>query len=275
MITYEYDLDVTPGGVPVCVNLSQYDENYELIFNLFSSKGTLKIEDGTTARIRGTKKDGAGYSADVVIAETSIVVSGNKQMTAIAGKHPYEIKLESEGKELNTANFWVYVERAPLDKDTVKSESVIKELENAEEVADEIIKNAEKTKTDIEKLVKTTEDFKDQAGRSEAAAAGSADEAKKSEGKAQDYAALAESFARGGTGIREGEETDNGKAYAEKAKAEYERAKTEADRANIYADFVTPELLLQNNRLYMRRGGTINLIVGNNRMYVKIVQGGE
>lgn len=275
MITYEYDLDVTPGGAPVYVNLSQYDEDYELIFNLFSRRGTLEIKEGTTARIRGTKKDGAGYSADADIEETSIIVSGNKQMTAIAGKHLYEIKLESGGKELNTANFWVYVERSPLDKDTVKSQSVIKELENAEEIADEIIKNAEKTKIDIEKMVKTTENFADQAGRSKEAAAGSAGEAGKSEGKAQDYAEMAESFARGGTGTREGEETDNSKAYAEKAKKEYERAKTEADRANIYADFVTPELILKDNRLYMRRGGTIDLMVGNNRMYVKIVQGGK
>ena len=58
MVTYEYDLDVTPGGVPVQVNLSQYDQDYELRFKLYSRNGTLDIRTGTAVGIRGTKRTG-------------------------------------------------------------------------------------------------------------------------------------------------------------------------------------------------------------------------
>jgi len=46
-------------------------------------------------------------------------------------------------------------------------------------------------------------------------------------------AKLSESFARGGTGVRTGENTDNGQYY-------YQQAKIEADKAAIYAEIVIP-----------------------------------
>ena len=40
MITYTYDLDVTPGGVPLSVHASQYDgDSRTFVFRLFSSAG--------------------------------------------------------------------------------------------------------------------------------------------------------------------------------------------------------------------------------------------
>lgn len=116
MITYEYELDVTPGGAPVCVNLSQYDQDYVLKFCLYSRQGDLDIKQGTTAEICGTKKDGKGYSVDASIDENVVTVSGDNQMTAIAGRQFFELKLKLNGKELNTANFIICVERAALDK---------------------------------------------------------------------------------------------------------------------------------------------------------------
>lgn len=78
-----------------------------------------------------------------------------------------------------------------------------------------------------------------------------ADISSTSEAKAiQDYVTLAESWARGETGFREGEDTDNSKYYAEqsagrladatveadRAEAEANRSKSEADRAESEAD---------------------------------------
>ena len=63
MVTISKNLDMTPGGVPTIINVSQYDDDFTIIFTLISSDNTLSIESGTTAEIRGTKVTGTGYSA--------------------------------------------------------------------------------------------------------------------------------------------------------------------------------------------------------------------
>lgn len=49
---------------------------------------------------------------------------------------------------------------------------------------------------------------------------------------AEDSAVLSESWARGGTGIRPGENADSSKYWSDQSKTEADRAKTEADRAS-------------------------------------------
>lgn len=56
MITYEFDLDMVPGGRRTEVWLNQYDEDFELKINLIVRQGTFTVETGTTAAIRGTNR---------------------------------------------------------------------------------------------------------------------------------------------------------------------------------------------------------------------------
>lgn len=137
MITQTFDLDVIPGAVPVTVHLKQYQSEGFLIFHLFSRHGVLDI--GLTSVdciIRGTKKDGNGYSKYGSI--THIESDGNgctvkfeidEQITAIAGMNPFEIVLtDSDGRTV-TATFFLDVQRAALDSDTISSESAIHEIQ--------------------------------------------------------------------------------------------------------------------------------------------------
>ena len=139
MISKEYTLDMTPGGMPVIVHMSQYDSDFQLIFHLYSRNGTLTIEDGTTAAIRGTKTDNHGYSVDATLSGQDVIVAGDQQMTAAAGPNIFELTLYKDGKELNTANFIIRVERAALDKDTPASGSVLRELIDILDQTNEII----------------------------------------------------------------------------------------------------------------------------------------
>lgn len=270
MITYEYELDVTPGGAPVCVNLNQYDQDYLLKFYLYSRQGVLDIKQGTTAEICGTKKDGKGYSVAVSIDENVVTVSGDNQMTAMAGRQFFELKLKLNGKELNTANFVICVERAALDKDTVKSESVIKELDNAAELADKIIKNAKETEDNIKKVAENVSKDAAAAALKAENAAASASQAEQSAEVANDYSKESESHSHGGTGTRPGEDTDNSLYYSQQSKLEYERAKKEADRAEAFSNFVTPDFLILNNQVYIKIGGTVDFILLNNQIYYKM-----
>lgn len=62
-----------------------------------------------------------------------------------------------------------------------------------------------------------------------------ADLAEKHKADAENYAKLSESWARGGTGIREGEDSDSSLYWSQQSKIEADRAKSEADRASAIA----------------------------------------
>lgn len=76
-------------------------------------------------------------------------------------------------------------------------------------------------------------------------------------------ATLAESWAVGGTGERQGEDGNNSKFHAEKSKESAERATQEADRAAQYASIVAPGFLvdLGSMELYMKVGVGVDFVV--------------
>lgn len=128
MLTIERSLNIYAAGIPQIISLSQYDDDFRLVFSLYTSEGEFTIPSGTTAEVMGTKVDGNGYSASASISGSTVTVTGNKQMTACAGRNVYEIVLTQSGKRLATVNFILKVERAALDADTIQSETVLKEL---------------------------------------------------------------------------------------------------------------------------------------------------
>lgn len=147
MITHRNSLDICPGGVPLFIRLSQYDSSFTLIFDLFSHKGTFTVESGTTARFRELKPDGNAISIDATISGTTVTLAPSQanaqQMTAIAGNCKCELSLFKGDKELNTANFTLLIEKAVIDKDTPYSDSVIRELIDVTDKADEILEAAQ------------------------------------------------------------------------------------------------------------------------------------
>ena len=156
MITTQIELDVSPGGIAPVIHVSQYDTGSRTLqFNLIATAGDLILPTGTKAEIRGTKPDGNGFSYDALINGKTVTADVTEQMTAAAGKAVCEIVLytgmparedaeaSSDFTQLCTANFILYVERAALDKDTVKSGSEIKQLITVIDRTDELLAAAE------------------------------------------------------------------------------------------------------------------------------------
>lgn len=54
------------------------------------------------------------------------------------------------------------------------------------------------------------------------------------------------------------------------AHQEYLDAKAQADRAQAYADFIEPDFIIANNRLYIKDDAVGEFIVENNRLYMKL-----
>jgi len=177
-ITLYAKLDMTPGAVPTVVHRSQYDSDFTLVFSLYTRTGDFVIVSGTTARMRGTKTTGTGYSVPVTldISAKTVTVTGDQQMTAAAGSNIFEIVLYQGDLEICSSNFILQVERAAMDADTITDETVVPELEHLEEYTQQAAEQA-----------------------------------------AQSASVYAESWAVGGTGTREGEDTNNAKYWSEQA----------------------------------------------------------
>jgi hypothetical protein len=135
MITINSQLDMTPGAIPAVIHRSQYDSDFSIVFTLFARTGNFTIASGTTAKIRGTKKSGTGYSADATldVSAKTVTVTGDQQMTVTSGQNIFEIVLMSGTKELCSANFILNVERAALDMDTITDDTVARELDNLDQ----------------------------------------------------------------------------------------------------------------------------------------------
>lgn len=139
MYTITDHLDITPGGYPTRINLSQYDNAFTIVLNLFSSVGEFAIGSGATAALVGTKADGNGYSTVASISDKSVTIAGDKQLTAVPGENIFEIVIYDDDKEIRTSNFIIDVERAALDKDTIVSQSKIRELINVIDKTDDLL----------------------------------------------------------------------------------------------------------------------------------------
>lgn len=139
MISYTYNLDLTPGGALLFVPLKQYEDSAQIEFKLFTRIGNFSLPNDTKVYVRGTKEDGNGFSYDEVsgkvklnVKKDAVILSIDKQMTAIKGKVFCEFVFKNaNGKELITASFALKVYRSALDEDTILSESVIKEIKDA------------------------------------------------------------------------------------------------------------------------------------------------
>lgn len=187
MLTLTNRIDMRPGAVPLVIHLGQYDSNFSLVFELYSSAGNFTVESGTTAMIRGTKTDGNAYDADATIdvSAKTVTVAGSEQMTAAKGRNVYELVLTKSGKVLSTANFILDVERAAMDADTIASESVLKELnaiiagaETATEAADRAEDAADSVSSASAQIATNTADIADLKADFEQFVPGLSDEAK-------------------------------------------------------------------------------------------------
>ncbi|MBR3237421.1 MAG: hypothetical protein IKF99_03190 [Oscillospiraceae bacterium] len=167
MIQLYQTLDLRPIGIPQTLRLSQYDSDFEIIFELTNFDGTWILDTGTTAEVQGTKTDGHGYSADAVFDDQlkTVTIAGDVQMTAAAGRNVFEVVLFHDGDRLGSKNFILDVERAALDAETTQSDSQIKNFTEMVESAEEAAETATAAAEAAEEAAATFEPFTDEAKR--------------------------------------------------------------------------------------------------------------
>lgn len=116
MITQTYALNLIPGGVPIRVPCSQYDNGSRtIVFKLYNGSEGF-ANSGVTGRIDGTRVDGVAFQTTATISGGTATWVISLDMTASAGEHNAELVItDTGGNVLGTKNFIIEVE--PRAKD--------------------------------------------------------------------------------------------------------------------------------------------------------------
>lgn len=110
--------------------------------------------------------------------------------------------------------------------------------------------------TEVEQTKAQADEILEQAQQINTTANQKAEEAKASASAAADSAKTSESWAVGGTGTRDGENTNNSKYWSSQSQSQADRAKEEADRASQYSNIIAPGFMIDPDtmQLYMKSG---------------------
>lgn len=134
-MVYSLDLDITPGGVPQIVKLSQYDKTIpEIQAVLWNGPSGYTIPTGATVWVAGTKPDKTGFEYQCTYSGSTVTIDITEQMTAVAGRVPVEVIVETATGRKGSANFFLDVEPAALADDTVISDTDIPIIQQIPEI---------------------------------------------------------------------------------------------------------------------------------------------
>ena len=108
ILTRRFDFDIILGGRPLLIRASRNDASSTLVFSLFAGEGVLDIPAGASASFRGQTGSAAGLlSFDTGIPKVTVILT--KVLTAVKGRIPFEIVLQSGNYKLVTATLYLDV----------------------------------------------------------------------------------------------------------------------------------------------------------------------
>lgn len=262
--TKEINLDVSKHKY-ISLDAKQYDRNLRFILiTCYRDGELLPINKNTCfASIRYRKPDEYGvFNHCEITADGKILVELTEQMLAVAGicyadvvihenvelsvniventDNTVEIIDTGDSGIISTMTFIVYVHESAFDNEEVESsyeynvlnDLLIESRRNYTEVIEscrESERNAKKSEINASMHEKNSNKHEVNAREAQVAAKAHREAALTSENNALNSANLAQSYAVGGTNLRENEDIDNARYY-------YEQSKTNADISIIKAD---------------------------------------
>lgn len=195
--------DRSPASI---VHLVQYDTTIPIVaVNLTANGQPYTIPGGAAVNVRMKKPDGTyvynpalGLSGD----SQTVYIGVTLQMAAVSGKASPIIEIVVDGNVAATGTFTMIIDENPVPENAIESTD---EFLTIQQLAAQV-QAAAKIVSDNEAAIQAVADNVDAIQQAPTAAANAAASA-----------TLAESWAVGGTGTREGEDTNNAKYYSEQA----------------------------------------------------------
>lgn len=201
-IQQEIKIDFATPDVPPRVYAKQYDNNMRIIkANLYANGQPYTVQSGFDVNVRMAKPDGTYvYNPALEASGTYALIVLTQQMLAVAGECPAEIEVVQGGNVLSTATFVICVAKDTVPEDAIESTD---EFKTIQEIAAEVEAAAKVVKDNLDAINAVSENIE------------AIKNAPQQAQNAANSATLAQSWAVGGTGTREGEDTDNAKYYAQ------------------------------------------------------------
>lgn len=147
MYTQDITLGIVPVGVRPVVHVSQYDNHTNALrFTLYKDNVAFTIPSGAGVVINGHKPDNTAFSYQAAsISGNTVICNVTQQMTAVPGDVDCELRVRTSTQIIGTLNFIMRVEAAPLNDDSVISESYIPLVEQAIDIAANLAQYIEAT----------------------------------------------------------------------------------------------------------------------------------
>lgn len=270
MAVQKIRLYLEPSSIADIAHACQMDVKRQFQFLIYDENGTYSIPSGASVSINGQKPDGYLFDYDEsdyvsgthVISKTGNVVTvyTTPQMTACEGNVACQIRISQNGSDIGILPFTMHVQKTPLADEQGYSQS---DLPSIVRKYNEFCEDAEAWATgkrngvDVgssdETYHNNSKYYKEQAASSATTASNKAGEAATSASNSAGSATLAESYAKGGTNSRSGENTDNAKYYKEQAATSESNASDSAQTATTKASNAAASATLAES---YAKGGT-------------------
>lgn len=114
LVNQELFLEITPGAIPPILNVTEYDENMQVIIHLRQRGQAFEIPSGVTAKVEGTLA-GHPFRVDATPSGSTVSFELSKAMTGYAGRAWTKIKLINDDKPVHTCGFWLDCDRAGVE----------------------------------------------------------------------------------------------------------------------------------------------------------------
>ena len=243
------------------IHLVQYDDTLPIMaITVYNSGKIYKIPDKYTSNIRFMKKDGT-YILNPALGcnedRSVLYFEVTQNMTFVNGTFEPIIDIADENAHVaGSSSFTVIIDQNPVQEDDIESSdefiTLVEYIQDARESAskakasEDEAKKSQTAAAASEANAKTYANNSAKSAEQSAASAANADQsaqaakasedaAAQSSGEAEYWNRFAESYAHGGTGMRDNEDTDNSKAYSDLAHNSAESASEDAASAKYDA----------------------------------------
>ena len=111
------NVNITPGGQPPIIHVSQNDVGRTIIINVADGTGWYDLT-GCSAALAGIKPSGLGFTVNGTISGHTVTITTVKLMTAEYGNIACELKITKGTTKIGTANIILAVEKDPHPENT-------------------------------------------------------------------------------------------------------------------------------------------------------------
>ena len=148
-------LNLIPSGEMPTYHCSQFDNGRLILIDLFNGEDEYSLPEGYTAELHTRKMDNNIVTlATTSVSSNHLTFTSTEQLTACAGNNLSEVSIkDASDYVVGTLNFWLYVEKDPLQGGLTSTSAIHDLTDQIEEITTEIVGENYYNKTETDDLL--------------------------------------------------------------------------------------------------------------------------